>query len=80
MKIKRVDPFKDGSCMEEERRKHKNLFLLKHNATYSITVSSSSAQYIKLTMSDIMPEAKLYTKCVNLQLLVIYQVFFLSLS
>lgn len=47
--------------MEEERREHKNLFLLKHNATYSITVSSSLAQYIKLTMSDIMPETNLYT-------------------
>lgn len=52
--------------MEEERREHKNLFLLKHNATYSITVSSSLAQYIKLTMSDIMPETNLYTKRVNL--------------
>lgn len=42
IQIKRVDPFKNGSCMGEEGLAQDNLYRLKYNVTYSTTVSRSN--------------------------------------
>ncbi|KAJ7385395.1 ligand-gated sodium channel [Desmophyllum pertusum] len=42
VKIKRVDPFKNGSCMGQDGLKQDNLYRLKYNASYSTTACKES--------------------------------------